>query len=98
MSRRLFLLPAARDDIAAAAAWYASGRSGLGWTFLERIEELLRRIAEAPEQFPVIELNVRRGLTRRFPYCVYFTAFADRVDVLAVVHLHRHPDAWKRGR
>jgi hypothetical protein len=39
MSRRLFVLPAAQDDIAAAAAWYDSGRSGLGLAFLGRIDE-----------------------------------------------------------
>jgi toxin ParE1/3/4 len=98
MSRRLFLLPSARDDIAAAAAWYASSRSGLGRDFLEKIDDLFLRVVGAPDQFPTIEPGVRRGLTRRFPYCVYFSTAEDRVDVLAVIHLHRHPDSWKRGR
>lgn len=98
MNRRLFLLPAARDDIAAAAAWYEANRPGLGTAFLDRTNELLQRIAESPYQFPTVQLNVRRGLTRRFPYSVYFTVGENRVDVLAVIHLHRHPDAWKQGK
>ncbi len=98
MSRRLFLLPGAQDDIAAAAAWYASSRSGLGRAFLAKIDDLFRRVVEAPDQFPTIEPGVRRGLTRRFPYCVYFSTSENRVDVLAVIHLHRDPDSWKRGR
>jgi plasmid stabilization system protein ParE len=98
MSRRLFVLPAAQDDIAAAAAWYESMRRGLGLALLEKVDELLQRVAEAPHQFPTIQPSVRRGLTRRFPYGVYFTVSEDRVDVLAVIHLHRHQESWKRGR
>ena len=98
MSRCLFVLPAARDDIAAAANWYEAGRSGLGADFLDSIEELLLRIADAPQQFPEIQPDVRRGLTRRFPYGVYFLSTDKRVDVLAVIHLHRDPEAWKRGK
>ena len=98
MRRPFFVLPAARDDIAAAAHWHDSGRSGLGEDFLDSIEELLLRIAEAPQQFPEIQSDVRRGLTRRFPYGIYFLATDARVDVLAVIHLHRDPEAWKRGK
>jgi hypothetical protein len=31
----------------------------------------------------------------RFPYGVFFTIKAESIDVLAVLHLHRHPDHWK---
>ena len=98
MTHRLFVLPAVQDDIAAAAAWYDSERSGLGQAFLERIDGLLQQVTKAPYQFPTIQPGVRRGLTRRFPYGVYFMVSESRVDVLAVIHLHRHPESWKRGR
>ena len=98
MRRSLFVLPSARDDIAAAAAWYDASRTGLGLTFLNTIEELLGRIAEVPLQFPVVQSEVRRGLIRRFPYGVYFRAAERRVEILAVIHLHRDPESWKRGK
>jgi plasmid stabilization system protein ParE len=98
MSLPIHVLPAARDDIAAAAAWYESRRPGLGSAFLTRIDELLRRVSEQPFQFPEVHATVRRGLTRRFPYAVYFSLAESRADVLAVIHLHRHPESWKRGR
>ena len=98
MRRRLFVLPAARDDIAAAANWYDTSRPGLGANFLDSIEELLQRIAETPQQFPEVQTDVRRGLTRRFPYGVYFLVTESRVDVLAIIHLHRDPGSWKRGK
>ena len=98
MRRSLFALPAARDDIAAAANWYDASRPGLGTTFLDSIDELLQRIAETPQQFPEVQSDVRRGLARRFPYGVYFLATESRVDVLAIIHLHRDPGSWKRGK
>ena len=58
---------------------------------------LLTRLVENPLQFPIVEEEVRRGLMRDFPYGVFFTADAELVTVLAVLHLHRHPDTWKRG-
>lgn len=98
MSRLVYVLPAARDDIAAAAAWYESRRPGLGVAFLRRVDDVLGRVKEHPLQFPEVHGTVRRGLTRRFPYAVYFMLAELRVDVLAVIHLHRHPESWKRGR
>lgn len=98
MNRPVHVLPAARDDVAAAAVWYESRRPGLGSAFLRRVDELLRRVSERPFQFPEIHETIRRGLTRRFPYAIYFTVTESRADVLAVIHLHRHPESWKRGR
>ena len=98
MSHPVYVLPAARDDIAAAAAWYESRRPGLGAAFLRRVGEVLSRVEEQPLQFPQVHETIRRGLTRRFQYAVYFLVMELRVEFLAVVHLHRHPDSWKRGR
>jgi plasmid stabilization system protein ParE len=97
MSRRVFVLRAAQDDIAAASSWYEARRPGLGAAFLESVDGLLKRVATNAHQFPEVATGVRRGLTPRFPYSVYLTVAANRVVVLAVIHLHRHPDVWKRG-
>ena len=40
--------------------------------------------------------NVRRILTRRFPYKLFFFIEADRVEVIGVVPAKRHPRVWKR--
>jgi len=34
----------------------------------------------------------------RFPYGVLYSIEPDRVYILAVMHLHRHPDYWKSRR
>jgi hypothetical protein len=47
-------------------------------------------------QFPALERGVRRAQLAVFPYAVFFRFSADVVTVIGVLHLHRHPDAWKR--
>src|SRR5438093_2943716 len=98
MPFRLRFHPAAELDVLAATLWYDEQRAGLGSEFLEHLTSLLERIAEAPLQFPVIEGLIRRALLRRFPFGVYFVTIDEAVTVLAVLHLHRHPDTWKPRR
>ncbi|MGH2583429.1 MAG: type II toxin-antitoxin system RelE/ParE family toxin [Dehalococcoidia bacterium] len=98
MTRRVVLQPAALADVDAAAVWYEQEHAGLGGRFLDELSDLLERIAENPLQFPALEQVVRRGLLRRFPFGVYFRVEARRVVVIAVLHLHRHPDTWRRRR
>ena len=98
MMRQLVVRPEARLDIEDAARWYDNERPALGSRFLDAVDELITRIGEWPHQFPEIEEGVRRGLLRRFPYGVYFVEDRSAVSILAVLHLHRHPDTWKGRR
>jgi len=86
----------AQRDIDEAAVWYEGERAGLGLQFLDELDVLLRRVADSPFQFPNITAHVRRALLHRFPYGVYFLHSDQTVEVIAVLHLHRHPDTWKR--
>ena len=85
----------AQLDAEDAAIWYEGKRPGLGLRFLDELDHVVKRIAASPFQFPEIHPAVRRGLLRRFPYSVYFSVREKQVEVIAVLHQHRHPDAWK---
>jgi plasmid stabilization system protein ParE len=86
----------AERDIFDAAVWYEQEREGLGFRFEEELAKVLDRLADNPLQFIVLERGVRRAQMGIFPYAVYFRVDADVVIVLGVLHLHRHPNAWKR--
>jgi plasmid stabilization system protein ParE len=92
---RLVLLRRAVSDIEVAAGWYEDRQPGLGQRFVDELDFVLQRVAAAPLQFPRIHAQIRRGLLRRFPYAVYFLDGGGLVEVIAVLHLHRHPDTWK---
>jgi plasmid stabilization system protein ParE len=93
--KELILRPRAEYDVQDAALWYEAQRVGLGLEFLEALDYVINRITNNPLQFPEIQSGVRRGLLHRFPYSVYFVVIEERVEVIAVLHLHRHPDSFK---
>jgi toxin ParE1/3/4 len=96
VSHRLIIRPEAEADMAEAFDWYEERRAGLGHEFLAEVRASLRAAAENPLHHQVLYRNVRRVLTRRFPYKVFFIEFADLVEVIGVVHAQRHPRVWQR--
>jgi plasmid stabilization system protein ParE len=95
---RFHISALAEEDLDGAFVWYETQRESLGHAFLDAAEATFARIRRTPEQFPIVEREVRRALVRRFPYAVYFLATPDSVDVLACVHVRRHPRRWQSRR
>jgi hypothetical protein len=52
-------------------------------------------IRERPLVYQIVEGDVRRPLTRRFPYGVFFPTEPRRIVVLAVLHTARDPRVWQ---
>lgn len=86
------------DELYEAALWYEEQRTGLDVDFLEAVENTLCHIEDTPLLYPVVYRDVRRALTDRFPFGVFYRVEGDTVVVLAIVHLHRDPAVWKRRR
>ena len=85
----------AEADLERASAWYARDNQPLRAEFIEEFDRTVQRITALPDQFPEVGQHVRRALLHRFPYATYFVRRADRAIVIAVLHQHRKPDAWK---
>lgn len=91
--------PAADRELNAAASRYDESRPGLGEAFLDALEEKLAiaaSIAAPGTRVPGIADDMVRRifLSPRFPYQVVLVIDVDMV--LAVAHLRRHPDYWRR--
>jgi len=84
----------AEQEMVDAAGYYEVQVSGLGQDFLAKVASAVADIAENPDRWPVVRLNVRRRLVHRFPYALLYRVDPDEVVVLAVAHLHRHPTYW----
>jgi len=97
MNRRLIIRPEAESDLTDAAVWYDSREFGLGLELISEVNSAIARALENPESFTRIRRHpiVRRGLTRRFPYRVFFIARDDAIVVFAVLHAARHDRVWK---
>ena len=82
--------------MAEAFDWYEDRQPNLGHEFLGEVHAAFRALAENPLHCQILYKNVRRILTRRFPYKVFFFIETDRVEVIGVVHAKRHPRVWKQ--
>lgn len=94
---RLEFHPEALAEFKGAARHYEDLQEGLGVRFYGCVEEALGGIKEAPTTWPFLEREVRRRLTRIFPYAVLFAVEPERILILAVMHCHQQPGYW-RGR
>ena len=47
-------------------------------------------------RYPTVFGAIRRTVTRRFPFAIYFRIRGDAVVVLAVFHGRRDPSVWQR--
>ena len=71
-SPRKFIRREARTDLEEAFDWYEARGAGLGHEFVRAARVQLSAIERSPEQFPVVEEDIRKAVLRRFPYVVYF--------------------------
>jgi toxin ParE1/3/4 len=68
----MIIRPEAEADLVNARDWYERQREGLGAAFLLCVEEVLERIGRTPEIYTAVYHDIRRALTHRFPYAVYY--------------------------
>jgi len=54
--------------------------------------------SQSPDDARISAVAKAKREASRFPYGVLYSIEPDRVYILAVMHLHRHPDYWKSRR
>ncbi len=89
------LHPEAEAEMIEAAAYYEVQQADLGKRFLASVQDAISSIRINPRLYPVVDLDVRRCLTKVFPFGVLFRVLPDQIIVIAVMHLARHPNYWK---
>ena len=63
--------------------------------FVRSIEETVKRIAENPFSFPIWEGNIRRALTSKYPFQIFYWIESETmVKIVAVSHTSRKPVYW----
>jgi toxin ParE1/3/4 len=95
MTLPVYFTPGAKEDVRTARDWYAKDRDELGKEFMNDLLAATNRIAGNAAQFAVVYRSVRQCCIGRFPYVISFRISSQRVEILAVLHGHRDPSAWK---
>lgn len=85
----------AERELDAAVSYYEDCRAGLGKEFMQEIYAAVERMLAYPKAWSVLEGNVRRVLTHRFPYGLLYVETPEQIQILAVMNLHRDPGYWK---
>ena len=86
----------AEADLSEAYQWYEKRIHGLGAQFLLCVDAVMASIERNPQLFPIVHKGViRRALTRRFPYAIFFIEGEQSISVICVAHAKRSPCIWQ---
>lgn len=88
--------PKADAELMSAARFYETQQKDLGKRFLASVQGALNKIQVNPLLYHEIEDGVRRCLTMTFPFGIVFRIMPDQFVIIAVMHLHRDPEYWKK--
>jgi ribosomal protein S18 acetylase RimI-like enzyme len=83
-------------DIEAAFEWYQREQPDLGFEFLEELRATYQRILEGPLKYSVLRSGIRRALSRRFPYAIYFSSGLSGTQRKVYAYTHPlYPDSQR---
>lgn len=88
--------PEAEKDVEDAAKWYENQRPGLGKEFLDKVSSTLENLARQPSMYPIVHRNIRRALTHKFPFGIFYIIEENLIIIIAVMHVSRNPRLWKQ--
>lgn len=82
----------AKDDVELAFAWYERQRRGLGFEFLDCVENAVKSIIENSEMYRIHYLDFRGCVVRRFPFSVFYTVEENKIVVHSVFDNRQDPE------
>ena len=86
----------ASSEIKNAFSWYEERKKGLGYEFINILEEYFERITKNPLLYPIGSGNEHVAVMKKFPYKIVYSLENQDVVVYAVFHSSRNPDDLKR--
>lgn len=88
-------LKVAESEFVEAVDYYNEQSEGLGYEFAAEVKRTIDRIIQYPDAWPKLSARTRRCRTHRFPYGVIYQISEDRILIIAIMHMHRNPEAWR---
>jgi plasmid stabilization system protein ParE len=74
--------------------YYEECKVGLGLDFANEIYRTILRIVNFPMAWQILQDDIRRCLTNRFPFGVIYYKKESEIVILAIMHLSKKPDYW----
>ena len=95
MDYEFIVRPEARTDLLDIFHWYQEQRPGLGFDFKLCVDEVFSKLQKHPTIYKKVYQDIRRAVTQRFPFGVFYIIENNNVIILAVLHARRDPAKWK---
>lgn len=89
MSLRAEFLSGADAELLGAFNRFEEYHDGFGVEFLTVVDAYLARIAAFPEIAPIYLESVRRKVTRRFPYGIFYQVHSPRILIVPILDLRQ---------
>jgi len=85
----------AEDDLDLAMGYLEGQQQGLGVDLVQEVEAVLDEADAFPRMYKEIKTGLRRVMTRRFGYGVFYRlSLQEDVVVVAIVHAALPPSSW----
>jgi len=87
--------PRAEEEFLLGAQYYEDQEPGLGLRFTTAVKVAVRVASESPRIHRRTIGGCRKCRIVRFPYTLIFRELNGEMQVIAVMHMKRHPNYWK---
>jgi plasmid stabilization system protein ParE len=89
-------LPDAQMEMDDAVAYFRARSERLAWRFGLAYREALHNVVQHPSAWAPLSKNTRCCRLKRFQYGILYQLRDGEILIVAVMHLHRKPEYWKR--
>jgi toxin ParE1/3/4 len=62
--------------------------------FIEDIEKSFSKIKENPNIFPEEIKDIRKYVTEKFPFIIFYRIKEEKIQIIAIFHTSRNPEKW----
>ena len=86
--------PEAEIEFNISIDYYEECQIDLGLEFANEVYKTIHRILDFPNAWQLLDNNIRRCLTNRFPFGIIYYQRDDEIIILAIMQLNRKPNYW----
>ena len=86
--------PKAEIELNEYIEYYETCKKNLGLEFANEIYTTIQRIISFPKAWKILDLDIRRCLTNRFPFGIIYYEKNNEIIILAIMQLNRKPNYW----
>ncbi len=91
MKFRIIERQEAVDNVLQAFNWYESQKEGLGFAFLQSLDQFYDSLERNPEAYSFLQKPLRQGKIETFPSVVVFEIQDTTVIIFKIFNTHQEP-------